>query len=245
MASQHPIHFQHPPLVETVLGVQFVPVPNFRNAHLGAFWKRLGPDWPTTTDGPPLPQLIETFGDAEAWAFPAFQLAIASSMPVRMQIRSKDDSRMVQVQNGRLHYNWLGRPGGEYPRYKKVRPEFDTMLSEFQRFLADEKLGEMRPNQWEVAYVNRIPRGTVWNEPADWAKLFRSLVLMRLRPVVRPAGDFRRRMALRDPSPTGPPACASPTRPASDRCGPRGPYSEADCSRPDQQRRQKGWQFGR
>jgi uncharacterized protein (TIGR04255 family) len=179
MASQHPIHFQRPPVVETVLGVQFELLPKFQNAHLGAFWKRLGPEWPNTIDCPPLPPQLERFGEAEVWAFPALQLAIASAMPARMQVRNSDNSRMVQVQNGRLHYNWLGQPGGEYPRYKKIRPEFDRILAEFQRFLADEKLGEIRSNQWEVVYVNQIPRGTVWNEPDDWAKLFRSLTLPR------------------------------------------------------------------
>jgi uncharacterized protein (TIGR04255 family) len=179
MAPQHSIHFQRPPVVETVLGVQFEALPNLRNAHLGAFWKRLGPEWPTTIDCVPLPPQVERFEETEEWAFPGLQLAFGSAIPIRMQIRNKDESRMVQVQNGRLHYNWLAQPGAEYPRYKKVRPEFDRILGEFQRFLADEKLGEIRFNQWEVVYLNQIPRGTVWNEPGDWAKLFRSLSLMR------------------------------------------------------------------
>ena len=31
--------YEHPPVVETVIGVQFDSLPELRNAHLGAFWK--------------------------------------------------------------------------------------------------------------------------------------------------------------------------------------------------------------
>lgn len=175
MASEHPIHFQRPPVTETVLGVQFEPLPKFRNAHLGAFWKQLGPEWTTPFDASPLGQQFEQFGETEGWIIPGFLLQVGPDMPCRMQLRNKDDNRMVQIQNGRLHYNWLGRSGVEYPRFKNVRPEFNRILHEFRRFSTDEGLGEIRTNQWEVIYVNRIPRGTVWNEPADWTKLFRSL----------------------------------------------------------------------
>lgn len=178
MISEHRIHFQRPPVIETLLGVQFGPLPKFRNAHLGAFWKRLGPEWTTPTDAPPLAQQFERFEETQGWINPGILLQVASELPNRMQLRNQDANRMVQVQNGHLHYNWLGRHGVEYPRFKNVRPEFNRILEEFRRFVTDEGLGEIKPNQWEVTYVNRIPRGTVWNDPSDWSKLFRSLLLL-------------------------------------------------------------------
>jgi hypothetical protein len=33
--------YERPPVVETVLGVQFDPLPDLCNAHLGAFWGTL------------------------------------------------------------------------------------------------------------------------------------------------------------------------------------------------------------
>lgn len=39
----------------------------------------------------------------------------------------------------------------------------------------DHKLGKLQPDQWEVTYVNHIPRGTVWEEPRDWQDVFRQL----------------------------------------------------------------------
>ncbi|MHB1421926.1 MAG: TIGR04255 family protein [Gemmataceae bacterium] len=178
MVSEHRIHFQRPPVIETLLGVQFEPLPKFRNAHLGVFWKRLGPEWTTPTDAPPLPPQFERFGETHGWINPGFSLQVASDLSNRMQFRNQDENRMVQVQNGRLHYNWLGRPGAEYPRFKNVRPEFNRILEELRRFVTDEGLGEIKPNQWEVTYVNRIPKGTVWNDPSDWTTLFRSLALL-------------------------------------------------------------------
>ena len=54
--------YEKPPVVETVLGLQFNPLSAFTNAHLGAFWQSLGVEaWPTVTDKPPLPRQEERF----------------------------------------------------------------------------------------------------------------------------------------------------------------------------------------
>ncbi len=171
-------HFERPPVIETVLGVQFDPLPKLGSAHLGAFWKRLGSEWPNVTDAPPITPRFERFDDAGTWGEVGFPLKFTRDLSVRIQIRNAAGNRMIQVQNGRLHYNWLGGDGGEYPRYREVRPGFDRIWEEFQRFLAEEALGETRLNQWEVTYVNQIPKGLLWNSPADWAKLFRSPVTL-------------------------------------------------------------------
>lgn len=75
---------------------------------------------------------------------------------------------MLQVQNGRLHFNWLGESGGPYARYPGIRTGFEQAVQRFQEFLKQENLGELRPNQWEVTYLNHIPKGTVWNAVIDW-----------------------------------------------------------------------------
>lgn len=54
--------YGNPPVVETVVGVQFQSLSGFTNAHLGAFWQALGvQDWPTVQDVPPLPRQEERF----------------------------------------------------------------------------------------------------------------------------------------------------------------------------------------
>ncbi|MCH8851895.1 MAG: hypothetical protein IID41_04510 [Planctomycetes bacterium] len=176
--------FERPPVVETVLGVQFEPLPDFRNAHLGIFWSflnsedvrsTLGRAWPHSIDAPRLDPQHERFGGEKPWRRFGFELKVSQDPSVRIQIQDADRNRMIQLQNGRLHYNWLGHEGGGYPRYHEIRPEFDKILTQLKHFLADHTLGELRPNQWEVTYVNHIPRGTVWKEPRDWQGIFRQL----------------------------------------------------------------------
>ncbi len=161
--------YANPPVVETILGVQFEPLPDFRNAHLGAFWKTLNQnEWPKVADAPPLESQVERFSEQMEWGRMAFQFKLAQDMPNRLQVSNKDGDRMIQVQNGRLHFNWLGKAGGPYPHYGPVRDGFDWLLGQFSDYIAREKLGDLRPNQWEVTYLNHIPKGTVWKTVADW-----------------------------------------------------------------------------
>jgi len=155
-----------------VLGVQFGPLPKFTNAHLGAFWKCLGPGWPNIGDASALPPLFEKFSAEDRWTEPGLKLKIKQDVSLRIQIRNDSGDRMVQVQNGRFHYNWLGEDGGAYPRYNTVRPEFDRLLEQFRSFLSDEDLGSLTEDQWEVTYVNHIPKGSVWNTVDEWAEVF-------------------------------------------------------------------------
>jgi uncharacterized protein (TIGR04255 family) len=165
--------YANPPVVETVLGVQFDRLPRLKNGHLGAFWLALDQaEWPRTGDAPPLPSQFEQFGSSR-WER-AVQLQITQDISYRIQVKNADANRMIQLQNSRLHYNWIKGEDGTYPRYDAVRGEFLTILAKLRDFIATNELGEFRPNQWEVTYVNQIPAGTVWQTPADWG-FFRPL----------------------------------------------------------------------
>jgi uncharacterized protein (TIGR04255 family) len=160
--------FERPPVVETVMGIQFQPIPGFGNCHLGAFWKRLGPDWPTVIDAAPLEPQYEKFGQDQSWAFASIQLKLLQTISLRAQIKNRSNDRMIQVQNGRFHYNWLGSAGQPYPRYEKeIKPAFDQKWAEFQRFVVEELQTVIQPDQWEITYVNRFPKGTVWTRLED------------------------------------------------------------------------------
>lgn len=177
MSDEHIVNFKRPPVVETVLGFQFEALSEFRNTHMALFWnilksdKVLGLDWLVPLDTPPLEPAVETFPDG-SWAGLGLQLKLTQNPASRIQIRSADDTRMVQLQNGRFHYNWLGHGGSVYPHYSQIRPEFDEVYRRLELFLADEQLGELKPSQWEVTYVNHLPKGSVWNQPQDWTGVF-------------------------------------------------------------------------
>jgi len=160
--------YTNPPVVETVLGVQFDRLPGFTNAHLGSFWATLDlAEWPTTADAQPLPPQFERFSEAAKWAR-GVQLQIMPIQLGRMQIKNRAGDRLIQVQNGRLHFNWLRGKGEDYPRYEAVRTGFVELLDKFADFAAKSNVGPFQPNQWEVTYINQIPQGTIWNSPADW-----------------------------------------------------------------------------
>lgn len=165
--------FDRPPVVETVLGVQFEPIPGLSNAHLGKFWSLLGDPWPKVQDVSRLEQQFEVFGDERVWTLAGPALTLTSDPSRRFQIRNQAEDRMIQVQNGRFHYNWLDKPGGSYPRYEKcIKPEFEEHWGRFRAFLKDNGLSPPEVNQWEVTYVNHIKKGTVWDLPSDWSGVF-------------------------------------------------------------------------
>lgn len=170
LAPQPPLpDYAKPPVVETILGVQFDRLSAFRNAHLGAYWMAIGgnAEWPWVADAPPLQPQFEQFSKSGNWAS-GIELRLSQSVGGRLQLKNAAGDRMIQVQNGRLHVNWIAQPGGTYPRYAAVREEFGNLLERFMEFLAGLRLGEMALNQWEVTYINHIPRGVLWESPNDW-----------------------------------------------------------------------------
>jgi len=92
----------------------------------------------------------------------------SQQIDVRLQVRNAANDRMIQVQNGRFFYNWLGSADGTYPSYESVRPEFEERWEKFREFVvAASEENVVQPNQWEVLYVNHIPCGTVWEQLSD------------------------------------------------------------------------------
>jgi uncharacterized protein (TIGR04255 family) len=164
--------YESPPIIETVLGVQFVRLDGFTNAHLGAFWASLDrSEWPETSNAPSLEPQFERFEET-AWASFGSRFTLTNDPSSRLQIRNADRNRMIQVQSNRLHFNWLGKDGDPYPSYEVVKDGFDRTYQMFAEFANKEGFGEIRPNQWEITYVNHILRGTVWQTPADWSRFF-------------------------------------------------------------------------
>lgn len=121
LKQKNDISYARPPVVETVLGVQFDRVPALSNSHWGIFWKTLDQhEWPNVEDAAPLPNQIERFTDAARWGA-GLQIQLTDDPTSRYRIRNRLGDRMIQLQNTRLHLNWLGELGGEYPRYETMR----------------------------------------------------------------------------------------------------------------------------
>ncbi len=176
MSHPFPV-FDHPPVVETVLGVQFASLQGLTGAHLGKFWTELGRDWPKVVEAPSIQDQFETFNTLPQFVPPGVPVLIPLSpfsLGPRLQITNGVGDRMIQVQSTRFHYNWQ-KAGERYPSYRKVREEFDAFFARFQAFITQGGMGELIPNQWEISYIDFIPKGELWKAPDEWSRILPGL----------------------------------------------------------------------
>lgn len=166
--------FDRPPLTEVFLAAQFDPLAKLRTAHIGEFIGGLGPDWLVVSDGPALGQTREPVGSAPEWLLPG-TLEIDLRTGARQRAEFSTSGRMLQVENGWLALNWSGGAGRPYPRFATLRTEFEQHHERWSAFLAARSLGPPTPNLWEVGYINVFPRGELWKDVGDLAKLLPSL----------------------------------------------------------------------
>lgn len=163
------VRYENPPVVERILNVQFEPLRGMNNGHLGAFWKFLGAEWSTAKDAPAVEPQFEGFTEEDRWHRVGLTLSMAQAPTIRLQITNADGDRMIQIQNGRLIFNWIKQEGRKYPDYETVRAGFASALSRFQDFANSELLGPVVANQWEITYLNHMARGSVWTSVDDWS----------------------------------------------------------------------------
>lgn len=187
--------FGNPPVVETVLGVQFIPLVKLKSFHGGQFWSELGEGWSRVEESPLIPAAFERFDDSPPLDL-LFAFEVGAGSPVRLRMRSDDGAEMVQLQRDRLHYNWLGGETRTYPRYPEVRVRFDSALNKFRGFLENQKLGELQPNQWEVTYVNRLSKDGVWNSAAEHLAALKLTGNPEVEGLVTEAADLKLRFLI-------------------------------------------------
>lgn len=166
--------FDNPPVVETVLSVQFEALSLLRTAHLGLLWQQYRGSFPKTDERPPLDSVIEQFPESPQVRV-GLKLQALENPPVpRLWFTSAGGDEMIQVQNDRFVKNW--RKEGEreqYPHYDEViRPNFDRDFAIFLNFLENNQLGKPRINQCEVTYVNHILAGEGWESYGEIEKIF-------------------------------------------------------------------------
>jgi uncharacterized protein (TIGR04255 family) len=158
--------FMTPPVVETVLGVEFRPLAGWTVAHFGLFWQEVRSEYPVVESKPPLGSMVERFG-REAWVPQGPQLEVVmAEPPARCWYISSEGGQLLQLQRDRLLHNWR-KAGDPYPRYPETRQRFASMWDRFLMFLDREGLDHPEVGQCEVTYVNHIERGDAWDVIAD------------------------------------------------------------------------------
>lgn len=144
--------FDAPPVIEVVLGVQFDPLPNFLTAHYGLFWSLVKQEYPFLGDRAPLSEIFEGARGIEP------RIELLNIPPLRrVFLIHANENYLIQVQPTRFHHNWRKlKEEDEYPHFNSAKERFLKHWGTFRAFVVDNKLGEIRPNQYEVTYINHI-----------------------------------------------------------------------------------------
>jgi len=165
--------FSEPPVVETVLGVQFVPLKGFGLQHFGLFWSKVREEYPKLVSQPSLPRVIESF-EEKFVPKPEITVSLSEKLPgLRGWYLNEPETRLIQIQNDRFLYNWKKVKGNEtYPQFDTIQPEFKANWEKFCKFLTDEDIDHPELTQCEVTYVNHIDIGKGWNSFGEFDKVF-------------------------------------------------------------------------
>lgn len=159
MANPVPVirTFKNAPVIETVLSIQFAPIPNFSLPHFGLYWKEIRNEFRDCQVKPPILHLVEEFGPGPVQRPPSFNLELSSERAIRYWFIEEKGNSFLQLQQDRLLYNWQKvNPDDKYPRYQEIRSKFFEEWRRFCAFLENEKLSQPEVDQCEVTYVNHI-----------------------------------------------------------------------------------------
>jgi len=165
--------FSNPPVVETVLSVQFDRLAALRTVHFGLYWNEVRSRFPKSEERPELPPIDERFPPPPRPAV-GIQFEAFENPPIpRFWFIDAGGTELIQVQRDRFIKNWrkVGE-GDEYPRYESVKEGFERDFADYREFIARNELGTVRINQCEVTYINHIVAGAGWTTYSDIEKVF-------------------------------------------------------------------------
>jgi uncharacterized protein (TIGR04255 family) len=164
--------FENPPVVETVLSIQFEPLSQMRAAHFGLFWEQIRERYPKTEERSSLDPVIERFPEPVRRRV-GLQFPVLEVPPLpRFWFIHRNENELIQLQADRFIKNWRKSGEGDaYPHYEKVRDWLEQDFRKFQDFASREKLGTIDVNQCEVTYVNHIVAGEGWASHEDLDKV--------------------------------------------------------------------------
>lgn len=154
--------FSSPPVVETVVGVFFEPLPAFDVAQRSLFWSGLRTEFPTVEERPPIDELRDQVdGDVLVSSHHIrWQLTEVPPSP-RLWAKSHDGRHTIQIQQDALLLNWERREDDPTPYwpYEQRRQDLASKLALLDMFLGDAEIGSVRPTSCFARYINHIEYG--------------------------------------------------------------------------------------
>lgn len=173
--------FDDPPVTEVVVALSFRPLTQLTVAHLGMLWQQVLADtFPHIEERPPYEPPVERFDGPVSGGF---SLRVGSGPPPpRLWFKSADDQELLQIQKDWFACNWRKvQPTAKYGRWPSRRRAFEQWFQAFTAFLREHNVGELKPVQCEVTYINHIFPNDAWRGHGD---------LDRVLTVVERAPDF-------------------------------------------------------
>jgi len=160
--------FDRPPLVETAIGVVFVPAEGWRLPHFTRFGRHVEDAYSAAE---PQERVIATPLE-EFGTLPAPTTLVFESAAALWWYTDDQHGRLIQLQRDRFVHNWRKTTANDrYPKYEQIREQFRTAWLSYLGFLAKENLPVPTVLQIEIDYVNHIERGNGWQSASDIAKL--------------------------------------------------------------------------
>jgi uncharacterized protein (TIGR04255 family) len=162
----HP-RFDKPPVIETVLSVEFSPLPGWQIPFFGLYWATIRDRYPKQSTQPALPSQIENLSDEY---MPPRRLVVdlssssfSSLLEARCWFYNEEETELIQIQRDRFIFNWKkGLVDQAYPRYENLRPIFEHEWNHFGDFVTSNNLGKPEVKQCEITYINHIEVGVGW-----------------------------------------------------------------------------------
>jgi uncharacterized protein (TIGR04255 family) len=153
------------PLDEVVCGVRFQTPDRLRLPHTGLLWEKFRSSYPKIEHAPPIAAAkgeISTDG--------------ATGLPLpRVWFINESEDQLVQFQFDRFYFNWRRRQA-EYPRYSHVIRNFESVYDAVVALFHESQLGELKPLDCELSYINHVVQGRDWNTIDDLEGIFSDLV---------------------------------------------------------------------
>jgi uncharacterized protein (TIGR04255 family) len=166
--------YTNPPVVEVVVAIAFQRLERLTIAQIADFWSSvLSKTFPRVEEQPPYVPPVEQFG-VVGQAVPIPITLLGAFPSPRLWCLTEDGQELIQLQRDWFACNWRKvAPENQYGRWASRRDALTKWWLEFQRFAAENDLGDLQPTQCEVTYINHIPVGDIGGNQGELAPLIR------------------------------------------------------------------------
>jgi uncharacterized protein (TIGR04255 family) len=162
MAEKIHIEYKNPPLNEVVFGITFNPLVKMKAAYIGLFWETIKKEFPKCEQAAiigPIDEIVEP--------------ETGLPLPRTWFINNADD-HLLQIQKNKFFLNWRKREK-IYPHFDEISKIFFSQYKNLSDFLLSNDLGLIENKNYELTYINHIPKGEGWEDIENIDDLFPDL----------------------------------------------------------------------